>query len=34
MWSPREVLMSVIIGVEPHKATHTTVAIDRTGRVA
>jgi hypothetical protein len=25
-----EVLMSVIIGVDPHKATHTAVAIDRT----
>jgi len=24
-----EVLMSVIIGVDPHKATHTAVAIDR-----
>src|ERR671910_3457415 len=26
----REVLISVIIGVDPHKATHTAVAIDRT----
>jgi hypothetical protein len=26
---PTEVLMSVIIGVDPHKATHTAVAIDR-----